>query len=459
MTGITAAQLAAAMPDDRPETWQEFSFGDRIQAVPPTGRKEYWRLVVKDEDGRRIAQPSGGQYPSTALAKAVKEYARISADLPRAKMLTLGADVISAWTNPHQSRHGRKPWTGGTGAGNDYYLDTYIRPVLDDKRVEQWSKRHFREIVNAAPTEDEGKQVKKRLSALVHWAARAEYCTTQQALNVGLVWWEAPKGYVAPPKRREIATVAGEVASVYLPPEEVMDAEELDIIGDGLQLYYRHGTLFGETGAALGLRQGELFAMRVDYVDCPRRRYQVHDQWNQKTGTYTEPKHRKRRTAVWQPERTITGYDLDAALAARIAEVRVEQAAGRNPDGLIFPAPRGGNWNASNFDERVWVPAMAAAGISYVTYEQPVRTQRGVMRRRVLFRFTCHSLRDRYAVSALNLWEIEPNELAVLGGWKDAEVIYKRYYGATSRTLDTVQARSDARVAREQAAQHGLRAV
>jgi hypothetical protein len=59
-------------------------------------------------------------------------------------------------------------------------------------------------------------------------------------------------------------------------------------------------------------------------------------------GLFVEaPKNRKWRRTIY-PRLTPGGYPLAELVAARIAEVRQEQAAGRNPLGLMLPAPAGG---------------------------------------------------------------------------------------------------------------------
>jgi hypothetical protein len=49
-------------------------------------------------------------------------------------------------------------------------------------------------------------------------------------------------------------------------------------------------------------------------------------------------------------------------IAIRAAEVRQEQAAGRNSAGILFPTPTGKYWRSSNFNRRVLKTAFLAAG-------------------------------------------------------------------------------------------------
>jgi hypothetical protein len=57
--------------------------------------------------------------------------------------------------------------------------------------------------------------------------------------------------------------------------------------------------------------------------------------------------------------RTVT---LPALAAVALAE-HLAQFADPGPDGLVFPAPEGGDLRRSNFRRRCWLPATTAAGV------------------------------------------------------------------------------------------------
>lgn len=52
-----------------------------------------------------------------------------------------------------------------------------------------------------------------------------------------------------------------------------------------------------------------------------------------------------------------------------------------------------------------------------------------------LLRFTMHSLRDRYANTALHEWKYTEEVLLQQGSWKDPETVRRFYSGITDQTL------------------------
>jgi integrase len=439
--GLTDEQVVERARLDRDPTENEpfQSADERVRALPPVDRwhDPYWRLEYEQHGRRR--QPSGGRTRAAAERKMVLELRRLDAglddDLPRRR----GGEVLDAWLAPGQPHKGGRPWSAGTRAGYLWYTNRYLRPVLGGLRAEEWDRRVLRAVVSQAQTRKEGLQIRRRLSAFLSWALTAGYLHESQVVALRAVQWQAPAGYAEKPER---AMQLGNDDTQ--PVEDVMDAAMLDAIGDALQARYRHGKLFGEFAAATGLRQGELFAVTADDVDLVRRQVRVRRQFNSKTGELAVPKMGRRRTAVFVGGPTITGYHLPTALTARIEAVRAERATGRNADGLLFPAPRGGYWTSGGFSRNCWLPAMVAAGVPWVEYPDRIRggIRRGEPVTRRLYRYTCHSLRDRFAVSALNIWKFELDELQVVGGWTDSEVIFRRYYGIARGVLDRVAAKT-----------------
>jgi len=106
--------------------------------------------------------------------------------------------------------------------------------------------------------------------------------------------------------------------------------------------------------AYTGLRWGELAGLRVKRVDLLHRRITVAEQLLEVRG----------RLAVGPPktgagQRTVT---LPTVAAEALAE-HLSVYAEAGPDGLVFPAARGGPIRRSNFTRRVWIPTTRAAGV------------------------------------------------------------------------------------------------
>lgn len=106
--------------------------------------------------------------------------------------------------------------------------------------------------------------------------------------------------------------------------------------------------------AGCGLRQGEVFGLRVVDVDFLRHAVHVRQQVKHLTGegiVMAPPKRGKTRTVP-----------LSDTVAAAISEhLRAFPAAG---DDLVFTNTAGGPINRGSYNDRIWKPAVEAAGIT-----------------------------------------------------------------------------------------------
>ncbi len=142
---------------------------------------------------------------------------------------------------------------------------------------------------------------------------------------------------------------------LFVDPGEIPAAGDVARLGQALaaprcDLY----ELMVHFAAYTGLRWGELAALTAAQVSPEARAVAVDRTVIEVRGRlYVEaPNNRKRRQAVY-PSLTPQGRPLADMVAARIAAVSAERAAGTNPLGLMFPAPAGGYWRSSNFRRRV----------------------------------------------------------------------------------------------------------
>jgi integrase len=103
-----------------------------------------------------------------------------------------------------------------------------------------------------------------------------------------------------------------------------------------------------ELGTEVGLRPGELYGLRGHRVDWLRGKIQVIDVMT-RNGLRRRPKSKKSHRVVPVP--------------AHIVEGMSALMAGRPRDGPVFTAPEGGPVDDGNFKDRVWYPAVKAAGI------------------------------------------------------------------------------------------------
>jgi hypothetical protein len=56
-----------------------------------------------------------------------------------------------------------------------------------------------------------------------------------------------------------------------------------------------------------------------------------------------------------------------------------------------------------------------------------------------MYRFTIHSLRDRYGTTAADEWGYSERQLLEQGCWADAETVRKFYLGTTDETYQSVR--------------------
>lgn len=101
--------------------------------------------------------------------------------------------------------------------------------------------------------------------------------------------------------------------------------------------------------AYTGLRWGEMAALRVERVDLERRRVQVVESVTEVNGelSWSTPKNHERRSVP---------------LPKFLAELLRQQVVGKNPDDLLFVAPKGGVLRVRNFRRAAFDRAVAEVG-------------------------------------------------------------------------------------------------
>jgi integrase len=103
-----------------------------------------------------------------------------------------------------------------------------------------------------------------------------------------------------------------------------------------------------ELGMAVGLRPGEIYGLHGHRVSWLRSRIEVIDVMT-RHGLREWPKSKRSHRVVPVPAHILEGMSV--------------LMAGRPRDALVFTAPMGGPVTDGHFRDRVWYPAVAAAGI------------------------------------------------------------------------------------------------
>jgi integrase len=203
--------------------------------------------------------------------------------------------------------------------------------------------------------------------------------------------------------------VAGE-SVLWVDPAEIPADDDIGKLGGALAagLHGERDELMAYTAAYSGMRWGELTALTIPQIDQAARVITVDRKVVEIAGhLYMEaPKNRKSRRTIY-PRRTPDGYPLAGRLAARIEAARVEQEAGTNPLGLIFPSPTGKHWRSSNFNRNVLQRAYLAAGW---------RDSGGSGR------WTWHSLRHVFCTTALFVWKFDATDVSRMAGHANVRI-------------------------------------
>jgi len=146
---------------------------------------------------------------------------------------------------------------------------------------------------------------------------------------------------------------------VNLPPVEtsprhVVSAEELRSLAAGIGPDYAPMVYIG---VVLGLRAGELLALRVRALDMLRGSLTVAESAGQVHGRiiYGPPKSAAARRTLAMPPSLVT------MLAEHLSRRGLTAA---DAEALVFVAPKGGPLQYNNWYRRVWLPATRAAGLA-----------------------------------------------------------------------------------------------
>jgi hypothetical protein len=260
----------------------------------------------------------------------------------------------------------------------------------------------------------------------------------------------AIKGTSAPDRRRKGRKVV-ETAE-HVRDEDAPSAAEVVGLGEGLARFFpKWGRLAPEVGASDGPRWGEMFQLTAYDIDRSGQKpklliyAQIDPAASVRRGDDRRklPKGEKtRETGI--PEVTFTGYPLGAELEKRRVQALAEQAAGLNPEALLFPAAKGGMHHHSSFMSDYFAPAAIAAGWprqEWVEVCERWDKKQGkfvpVTRERTQFVLSWHSLRHRFARYCIDTLGLTAGELMAVGGWENETVVRNRYYNIGQEHTDS----------------------
>ncbi|MGN6687465.1 MAG: hypothetical protein ACTHK1_08000 [Actinomycetales bacterium] len=408
---------------------------------PPRGTRATWRVLYTTPAGR--GELSGGRSLDqlhAAVLAAVETVRRRTQPRAESSVATLIEDYLQ--------QHLAGGWD--TTTFNDRRRDLAgLRRETEGVVCADLDVEHLRKGVQSAGTSKRGKFLKNRYRHLLTWGERHDYVRPEQVAMCDKAEWRAPDGWKEPKPLKDLARLAGTSRSA-VPRGSVLTFAQVNAWATACGEIDAHSEGLVQTFAATGLRFSEGIMLTADpavadarlgnLVDLTAWEVQVRWQTSEEGGRSSElPKADKVRDVVIPSRgKNPTGFDLRAWLGARGEAALKEQKAGTNPLALYFPSPEGQVWWHSNLRGKVWVRALAKfaddwAPVTTITHANG-RTRRHQ-------RFTLHSLRDRYACTAVDNWHYTKAELFAQGGWEDMATVERYYYGTTDKTHEQVRAK------------------
>jgi hypothetical protein len=414
--------------------------GGVIKCYPPKSNQREWRILYR-ADRRREATTVDD--PTALYNKLLEIRQRVAALInPQASQpVTV---MIDAYIEAQRAKV--RGWSKRTC--RDRRLDLAKLRVLGDEAkliCADLGRGHFQAALNECGTGKRAAFVHKQMLAMARWARKKGYLLPGQVTALEDVEWEAPEGWQEPPSRRQQARRSG-TSGAAVNRGEVPTHAQVSDWGRAALEHYLQGRGLIETDAVTGLRLGELLALTADpevasrgegnLVDCESWELQVRVQLSDAPRTTKLPKADKiRDVVVPRVDRVPTGFDIREWLRRRCLQALDEQLNGKNANALIFPTPVDrGYWWQSNLYDHVLRPANADLGWPVTT----ITDKNG--RTRQMMRFTMHSLRDRYACTAVDSWKYPEPVLLEQGAWEDAVTVRRFYLGTTDDTHDHARA-------------------
>jgi integrase len=372
-----------------------------------------WRAVFTENGRRRWRQATTWE---SLAAKLEKVTVRLAADADF--MERPGADLIAHYLSDSRLPV-HKRWSRKHKDTQRSLCARFAAPVIGGVICQDITTEHMQQIVNAAPTAGEGARLRRCLKAMAAVGLDDGYLANPKLMTLNKVHWEPADRPVPEPRTQ----AAGE-SSQFVDPAEIPADGDVAALAAALAEGQRGDLdeLMAYTAAYSGLRLGELLALGAGQIAAAAREITVDRKVVEVRGRqFVEaPKFRKSRKTVY-PVRTPQGYPLAEKLAIREAQARAEMKAGTNPMGLMFPSPKGKLWWSSNFGRRILAPAYRAAGW---------RDEAGNGR------WTWHSLRHVFCVTALFTWKTDSSDVSLMAGHAQPRTTWEMYVGITAGALN-----------------------
>lgn len=366
----------------------------------PTEAKPYYRLEYTL--GGRRRQPSVGKDRDLAWAEALRVDKLMAVDNGDLSELSV-TDLAEAWFSD-----GSTYWARTYIDCNRRNLDLFVLPAIGHIAVGDLGRQHVREAINCGSTESVRAQLRSAMSSLLTYGIQQDWVTKSRdslmppASASQKAAKRQPTEFVPPDEIPETADVLALAAAIAAPREPKHPKGRLYTPPE----YLTYAVL---VAGFCGLRIGEMLALQGGDVKNGLLRVQRQTQWLTGEGSVTlPPKTGKSREVVIADK--VGEYELRKWMEARAKEV--------GPNGLMFPASRGGQQTAANFTKYFMDHARqeAWAGKDW----------------------TYHSLRHHFATWLLSL-NLPAKDVSVMCGHSSVKLTLDRYVNANASTYDRVR--------------------
>lgn len=417
----------------------------------------YYRLTWINPDGEQMDTTAGRE-----LEGAKTKAAGIDANLQRAmgpKALTPLGEIVEEYVNATNNRRkGGKRSTPWSKSYRKFVTRNLKRATrgFTHRRALEVDRRMLDAMRGQAGTENMVKTNTQLLRGLLEWGNSATYFSVEQAesLPPGCLYIHPKLAGTTAPSRRRAGRRVNET-EIAIRDEDAPSAKLVIAAGEGLNEFFPDwGRLALEVACDAGPRWGEQFQLTAYDITPTVKNAHIAINWQiDSTASIKQgdsrrklPKGEKtRKTAVSKV--SFTGYPLRDRLLARREQALQEQAAGTNPEALMFPTVTGKMHHHSAFMSRYFHPVAVAAGWPTESWtevrdhwDKDAEQYVSFTGERVQFQMTWHSMRHRFARTCIDVRGFKAKNLMYSGGWESLTVVQDRYYSVDtedeSETLD-----------------------
>ena len=310
-----------------------------IRKKESTGR---WEARYRDPNGKARSRSFDRRTDAKAFLNAVEADMRRGSWQDPASAARRFDEVAHEWL---ESNPGKKRTTFARDAAA---IRVHLLPVLGNLRIGQ-----------VRPSDVQATVERMRARGLGARAIRTNYGVLRAILN-----WAVNTDIIDRSPCRGVRLPA--LTAVTKP---LVSADEVLRLADAIAPEYRVAVFLG----AMGLRQAEVFGLRVGSINFLRRTITVEATVNEVEGVIVEGEGKTPNS-----NRTFSApQEVLDELAAHL------RRTGRtSPEDLVLQAPGGGPVRATNFRYRVYTPALEATGLDGLTFHR-LRHSAGHMMREV----------------------------------------------------------------------------